>query len=567
MVPVQMTKDADYQSVRRNSAGWRRLRCHYDFEYWAVSCVMVKDKQSFRDIPFRLNEPQRTVLGVLEGDRLAGLPIRIIILKARQWGGSTLVQMYMAWIQTVLRRNWHSVICAHVKDTSSVILGMYSKMLANYPKELWEGDSPAGFRPFERSGSVRSITGRDCRVTLGSSEKPDSIRGADYAMAHLSETAFWRATPGCSPEDVISAVIGSVALMPMTLVAVESTARGVGNYFHREWLRCKSGRGDKHAVFVPWQAVEFNRLECADAGAVFNSFDEQDRWLWLHGCTTDRIHWHRLKRREIDSVQRLNAEFPGDDLSAFSATDRCVFNPADVDALRTTCCPEAVRGELGSNGVIADPTGRLKVWLEPEKGESYVVAVDVGGRSASADWSVIAVLKCGAVPEVVAQWRGHIDHDLLAEKSVALARYYNTALLVIESNTFETEHYGGSGDSNLFVLNRIAESYPNMYVRESFDKVSGRASMRVGFHTNRSTKAMLISDLIAAVREHAYIERDDEACNELMLYEQLDNGSFAAKAGFHDDILMTRAIALFAARSQESAKVKLPENFSIPDSW
>ena len=78
----------------------------------------------------------------------------MIMLKARQWGGSTLVQMYMAWIQMILAENWHSLICAHVKDTASTIRGIYSVMLESYPPELAgtgdDGRPPVmKFAPFE----------------------------------------------------------------------------------------------------------------------------------------------------------------------------------------------------------------------------------------------------------------------------------------------------------------------------------------------------------------------------------------------------------------------------------
>jgi len=65
--------------------------------------------------------------------RTAGKPIRLILLKARQWGGSTLVQIYMAWIQLVHCRNWNSVICAHLKESAANIKGMYSK---KHPKAV-----------------------------------------------------------------------------------------------------------------------------------------------------------------------------------------------------------------------------------------------------------------------------------------------------------------------------------------------------------------------------------------------------------------------------------------------
>ena len=55
---------------------------------------------------------------------------------------------------------------------------------------------------------------------------------------------------------------------------------------------------------------------------------------------------------------------------------------------------------------------------------------------------------------------------------------------------------------------------------------------------------MVVNTLIASVRDRSYIERDNRACDELATYEQRPNGSFGAKTGYHDDLLMTRAIAL-----------------------
>ncbi len=563
LVPKEMTADEAYASAENDAVSWKRLRCRHDFEYWAVTCAVIKDKQSCLDKPFVLNRPQRRVLGILESDRIAGKPIRVIMLKARQWGGSTLVQMYMAWIQSCHRTNWHSLICAHVKDTSATIRGMYTKLLANYPPELWEGSEEPKFVPFERSMNVRTIAGRGCRVTLGSSENPDSIRGADYAMAHLSETAFWASTPTRSPKSVVQAVSGAIGLLPYSLIVVESTARGTGDYFHAEWTRCKSGQGDKHAVFVPWYEIDFYRLEASDPAAVLSTMNEAEERLWKAGCTSDQINWYRHKRLEFDSEEAFCAEFPSDDVEAFSSSAYNVFSASKIEALRSQCVIEPETGELDSRGsaFIPDKGGCLKIWEKPAERTRYVTAVDVGGRSRGSDWSVIAVLEGDSPqPRVVAQWRGHVDHDILARKSMALARYYNNSLLVIESNTYETADFGSSSDSNLFILSRLAEEYPNVYRRQCFDSATGRQTSRVGFHTNRSTKTMLIDGLIEAVRECSYIERDPEACNELMVYEQLPGGSFAARAGNHDDILMTRAIALHVIRSGELPP-KLPPDY------
>lgn len=568
-VPQAMTLDPAYPAVVNNTLAWKRLRCRHDFEYWCATCAVVRLKDEGRDGPFILNAPQRRVAAVLEGDRTARQPIRLILLKARQWGGSTLVQMYMAWIQSCLRRDWNSLICAHVKDAASGIRGMYTKLLDNYPADLWDGDEKPQFKPYERTCNVRQIVGRGCRVTIGSSENQDAVRGADYAMAHLSETAFWASTPQRSPQGFIQAVCGAITLQPDTLVAVESTANGVGNYFHTEWLRCKEGRGDKHAVFVPWYEIEIYRLAPPCPEAVAATLDDYERRLWDMGLALDQVYWYRRKAAEYGSLDQMHAEFPTDDVEAFLNSGSGVFSPPCVEALRKGCCKPGAVGALDASGTgfVADSKGSLSVWELPVRHGRYVVAVDVGGRSAKADWSVIAVLKVPrqGLPEVVAQWRGHVDHDMLARKSAAVARFYNKALLIIESNTFETADSGGATDSNLFVLNRLASEYGNLYRRRTFDKVTNTYSTNVGFHTNRSTKALLIGGLIEAVREGAYIERDNEACNELMVYEQRPNGSYGAKDGYHDDILMTRAIALHVIATEPLPN--LPDIITQRPSW
>lgn len=64
--------------------------------------------------------------------------------------------------------------------------------------------------------------------------------------------------------------------------------------------------------------------------------------------------------------------------------------------------------------------------------------------------------------------------------------------------------------------------------------------------------------MLAILREGSYVERDDEALNEARVYEQKKNGSFGAKGGKHDDILMTRMMGLHICFNE----LPLPE---IPD--
>ena len=558
-IPEAMTRDKDYYSVH-TAQEWVRLRCRYDFEYWAVKCVVIKDKTTGADIPFVPNAPQRRVLAALEDDRCAGRPLRMIILKARQWGGSTLVQLYMAWIQITQKMNWNSLICAHVKDTAATIRGMFTKMLDRYPADYWEGEAAPAFKPFERTLNTRVIQGRGCKVTLGSSENQDAVRGNDYSMAHLSEVAFWKDTAMSSPSEFIRAVCGGINSTPLTMIVLESTANGIGNYFHKEWLRARDGLSDKRAIFVPWYEIEIYRKPVADAPGLWRSLDDYERELWERGLTLEMIQWYHDKRMEYQSPEQMHAEYPTSDDEAFTATDQNVFDPREVEAMRVHCSENADRGELtgerpaGERALdglhwVDTPAGDMRVWRHPvrERCERrYVVGVDVGGRSLKSDWSVIVVIdRCGGddgmTPEVVAQWRGHCDHDILAWKGVQAGRYWNNAMVVFESNTFESENI--EGDPGLYILSQVRRHYTNIYHR----RIDEGAARKIGFHTNRATKSMIINGLIAKVREQGYIERDTGALNELISYQVRNNGSYGAREGCHDDMLMARAIALHVA--------------------
>lgn len=555
LVPATMTADPNY----------RKQMTVHDFEYWCATCVTVKDKSGYADVRLRLNRPQRIIAGVLERQRTARQPIRVILLKARQLGGSTVVQAYMAWLQLLHRDNWHSLICAHVKDAAQTIRGMMSKLLASYPEEyLPAGEKSLRLTSFEGSRTTMRLGHRNNTVTITSAETPEAARGKDIAMAHLSEVAFWRTSACHDPNDIIRSIAGSVALASHTLLVIESTANGVGNYFHTEWLRAEAGVSDKTAIFVPWYEYGIYTLPVDDYETLWNSLDPYERGLWQRGLSLEQIAWYHAKRREYTTHRAMQAEYPSTADEAFTATDRGVFDTDGIARLRTECRQPASTGEICGNAVkgrealrnvhfTADSAGRLKIWKHPEQSVStdrYLTIVDIGGRSDTSDYSVIAVVDRhgdGNRPEIVAQWRGHTDHDLLAWNASQIATYYRKALLIVESNTIETERT--EGENSGYILDEIADYYDNVYYRRSGE---GCTAMRPGFHTNRQTKPLIVNNLVAAVRDGSYTERDSGAVDELQTYERKPNGTFGAKDGHHDDILMTRCIGLFIA--QEMAR-------------
>ena len=419
---------------------------------------------------------------------------------------------------------------------------------------------------------------RNCKIKVGSAEKPDSARGGDSALVHCTEVAFWVKTENKTPEQIVCSACSGVLFAPLTMEIYESTANGTGNYFHQEWERAKRGESDKEPLFVPWFDIEMYELPLADSYRFAQTLYENrnnranygayDWWLWERGATLEAINWYQHNRKRFDDHADMAAEYPSDDIEAFKHSGKKVFDQYKVEAFSKECRVCRYMGEvygLADQGPGAlkglkfceDRQGLLKVWELPEQefkvANRYLTVVDVGGRSSGADYSVVVVfdrywMMEGDKPEVVAEWYGHIDHDLLAWKAAQIAAYYDDSLLVIESNTLETrdKERDTDGDHTSFILNQIADVYPNLYARrQSEEAINSGAPRKWGFHTNSSTKPMIIDHLIRMIREQAYIERERGCLDEYLCYEKKENGSFGAISGRHDDRLMTRAIGLF----------------------
>ena len=576
------------------------LRIRYDFEYFAAMYITIRDKISGEDIPFKLNRGQRKLLDRLEGMRTSGAPIRIMVLKARQWGGSTLIQLYMFWIQLVHRKNWNSVICAHVKDASKTIRAMFERAIR---KMIPINGVRYDIKNYQSTQNIKEVPQRGCTITVGTAVEPDSVRSQDAKMVHFSEQAFYPDTETNRTEDLETSIVGSIPAEPYTMVARETTANGVGDYFHTEWEKSKRGETAYEAVFVPWYLIDiysrpfdgcyYNHSGKALPGTVADfaaTLDDYELNLFTNHpeCTLENLNWRRLKQSEMSSEAKMKQEYPSDDIEAFQDAGQPVFRSDDVEAFRKECRPPTAVGcfkadcepskarlDPGSAGTVlsgitfmAEPDtlralqtsepkvrarkeeNKLKIYEYPDTvtpvADRYVVVYDPQkGLSDKADWGVIVVfdrywMLSGGKPEVVAEWIGHEDKDITIWIAVQIARYYNNGLLVVESNTFETDY--SKYDESEFIFDTIAGVYDNLYSRTPADQIKAGAPVVYGFHTNRSTKVMIVNNFVAVLRERGYVERVQEALNEARVYEKKPNGSFGAKAGHHDDRLITRMI-------------------------
>ena len=587
--------DTDYTKVSRQ---FIRMRYKHDFPFWAATLVYIHNKKAGKDVLFRLYYPQRILVSRFEEKRKAKLPIRLILLKARQWGGSTTTQLYMAWLQFLHRKGLNSLIIAHQGTASDEIKDMFDNMIKKYPVEFLHkmGEAYSENEPklvgVGKSGSTSRVPQRNCKIKIGTAERPDGCRGGAYSLVHLSEVGIWKKTDGKSPEDIVRSACSGILDEPYTMIVMESTANGTGNFFHTEYSAAADPLipSQYEALFIAWFQIEnYSRpFASADEQRAFaerlwlNRFnanvpsnrEESGRYLWSlweRGASLEGINWYIRERSGKNDFAVMASEFPSDDTEAFVHSGTMVFDKYLVKKFEPYCRPPQFIGEVyadADEGEDAlknlrfreDRQGLLHIWAKPEVFDDvdvtdrYLTVVDIGGRSNKADWSVIVVfdrlsmIDGSEPPSVVAQWYGHCDIDRLAWRAAQIADYYDESLLVIESNTLEThdkERQVEGGDQSQYILNQISDVYPNLYARrQSEEEIREGAPRKYGFHTNVATKPMIISTLIKCVRDRLYIERDKRCLDEFDTYERKPNGAYGAIVGKHDDLLMTRAIGL-----------------------
>lgn len=557
---------------------FNKMRICYDFEYWAATCARIKDKKSGKIVPFILRRPQLKLLKVLVDDLFSGRPIRAIVLKARQWGGSTLVQLFYAWIQIFHCINWNSCIVAHQKDQARNVRAMYSRMAQYHPSEVF----PVEFQNFEGSQSNRQLKERGAVVSIGSVQNPESLRSDDLKLAHCTEVGLWEDTPKRKAADVIQSVVGSIPDNPFTSVVLESTAKGVGNYFHDTWLKAENGENGYTPVFVAWFEIDLyyrpfhSEKEKYDFAS---SLTDKELYYFRLGATLEGLNWYRQKRKTMPSDWRMCCEYPSTPIEAFATTGRNVHNPNDIQKMMSQCCDPLYRGELIADAAygpeslgpslkfVPSEQGTLRIWKLPDRerriANRYVVSMDIGGQSEDADWTVIRVIDrymklFGGDEECITTWRFHMDQDLAIWKAVQLAEFYNHALFVPELNSIK-KHKAEDSDYFYTILDEIVGVYDNIYSRDDPTKIREGVPPRYGFHTNKATKEDLVTQMQRRFRDQLFVENDRRVLEEAMAYEQKADGSYGAADKYHDDLYMATAIGLKVSSIMDSP-VEIPQH-------
>ena len=592
-----------------------RLRCKHDFYFFAYAYARIKNKEGGADIPFYLRPAQVKLCKQFEKMRLEGVPIKVILLKCRQWGGSTLTDIYMAWIMIFWKTNWNCNIVGHQSTSAITVFNMYERLINSIPIWLFYDtgqqypDDIKKIKSDAKNPNVKYLVPRSCKIQTGSALNPEAARSDDVAMAHITEEAFFPNTEKWTPDKVVKSVISPIQNMPHNFIVRESTPNGMENGFHDEWVRAKEvdDEGKKissyEPIFVAWFEIEtyVKRFASEDERCNFAI------WLWRHrnddtgngryfwhlyeiGASLEGINWYIEKLKDYTCLEDMQQEYPSDDIEAFKYSGKSVFDIYKVEALREDCTDPIFIGDIegdsfdpladkapGGDGpyekypcmqnlrLVEQAGGCLKVWEMPDVSEvvrhRYLISVDIGGSHRTSDWSDIVVfdrydVMYGGVPVVVAEWHGHLDPDQLAMKCAQIAHFYNDAFLVVEANTPYSKMNDTDGDVSELFFPILLPLYDNLYNSSHSKLIKHKPKeLRWGYWTSKSSKVSMIRHLAAVIRDRKYMEREEETLNEYSYFMQYPNNTYGNIPGKHDDRVMARAIGLMVEKDMDPPRV------------
>ena len=529
-------------------------KLRYDKVWYIENFLKIRNKQS-QLVPFKLNNAQHIVMEKMKECEEKGILKRFIVLKARQMGLSTLFEG-LIFQDTANNPFKNSLIVAHEEPASVNLFNMSKLMYEELPdvirpmKKYSNGKILSFESPENNEDTKQTNPGLRSKITIATAGAGEVGRSATPHNLHASEVAFFP-----DPRKTMLGLLQGIPDEMNTLVVLESTANGVGGYFHEMWNKAVNGENDFIPIFLPWfidpgytkpfpsiaqkeQFIEEVNSIFTDNRGVTSRTYEHDL-MHKFDLTYEQLNWrkHTVANKCQGDEMLFMQEYPATPEESFISSGRPKFS---IGALRKyqTMTKEPDRGYLkdtedGRVAFIPDKDGYISVWKQPEQGRFYSIGADVAEGLIDGDYSC-AMVGDNTSFDVVAMWHGHIDPDLYGLELIKLGKYYNDAYLGVENNNH--------GLATLSIIKR--EEYWNLYFSKSFDRISDKQTQKVGWSTTSVTKPYMIDKLQEFIREMYIGIFSDKAIGEAFTYVIEDNGSTNAQSGCHDDTVMAMAIML-----------------------
>ncbi len=465
--------------------------------------------------------------------------LRDIVVKARKIGFTTR-WMGKHFPRAIMTEGYQALAFTYDEDEAEYMFGIANRFYEMLPK----GTPP---RKGKDTGTAMGFPKIDSGIDVQSSGGRRKGRGRTPSAILLDEFAQYDENVAV---DIFSSVVNSAPLwVPIT---IQSTPRGIGNEFHRQFVRAENGESTFKAHFYPWMWLpEKHRITEESATLAAHEWlkgtleytDEErlllETWNAAHPdllLDQDNIRWRRYKAAEDPDT--FKQEYPENSVDCFLATTDSVFDTKLLTPWVQRAHPP----------LFTDRNNTLKVWKRPQPGQAYCIGVDCGEGIVGRDNSAAEI---GTVRgEVVAVLAGIYDQVEFAQMVYEIGMQYNEAFVL-------NERQGGF----TFQLTLHNMGYKNLYRHvDQTAAIRSKAEPALGFPTSTASKGLLINTMRAALKSDGFQCPDIQTLREMVEYKRHKDGTYGAPVGVdsHDDRAMASMMYLqaIAVCERTPARVK-----------
>ena len=334
----------------------KRKRLKADFWYYAKNCLFIRTKDKGLK-EFELNKAQLYIHKKLEEQKEKTGKVRAIILKGRQQGASTYIEGRFMW-RTTHEKGVRAYILTHEDDASQNLFNMAKRYFEHLPKFVKPSTSAANAKEL-------LFNVLDSGYQVGTAGNKSVGRSQTNQYFHGSEVAFW---PNAAEH--AKGILQTIPDAAGTEVVYESTANGVGNFFHQQWKMAERGEGEFIPIFVPWfWQAEYSKETLKD----FKLTSDEADLINQYDLAKDQVYWRRIKIVELgadgtDGIKSFKQEYPMNAAEAFqlSGGEGLITSANVVKARKITV-----------NG-----NGPLIVGVDPSRGGDRFSIIKRQGRKA-----------------------------------------------------------------------------------------------------------------------------------------------------------------------------------------
>ena len=451
--------------------------------------LTVFDKNLGKTVPFVPTAAQLRLAECLVNNK------RVIILKARQIGASTIVRAYFTWKALMSEEPLKMGIMSYTHESA--------QYLHSLDKTFVEGLPSAMRRPLDSSTS-RTIKLKDSGAELRSftsGMKGGGTRSYALSDLHLSEFAHYD-----DQQEVLSNAVSTVGEGGQ--IVIETTANGPGDKYHQMVTGCP---GNGWTLFwSPWyEHVAYSKSARFGLSNVAHMSQEERIIKSKLNLTNDQMYWRRTMIHQM-GPDKFRQEYPSTPEEAFVATSKTWLQPHDLADIE-------IKGGAGKEiyCVPVDDFEDLPICL----------GVDVAGGTGG-DFTVITAV-CLQTGQPVFHYHCNDESpSKIAERLLGMCENWNVKRLLIESN--------GMGG---IVLARLRDL--------GLDKLLfWKDEDGKDWTTNKWTKIRAFEELRSRLEEGNILCMWKGLHDELASLSCGDNGvAPRAPKGKHDDIAMATALA------------------------